>query len=365
MAQAGFAFGYFGGLMDTATGLIYVGNGQYYDPSTGRFLTRNANPNSPNPYVPFDPTGLLLGPLGLLAVFYAGRRSKKSAPYVVFLIVLVALPMSVSLACGSGGSAPAEPTPTQPPATETSTSGGSDGGDALSDPGAASNTPKPPCDDDALTPTPTPTPTPTADQELRDIYGVILINGNMTWSSAQIDVVRTAIRDIASRFGSASTFRVKFNVSDSSPIRMVRGTSTSYIPEIIAGECTTINAGGCTSPNKTINFASLLPDGGRPETARNNVVHEMGHVFSNEHGGSPETDLGAHPADFANRRDEILQDNTTVQWQLNPTRSAKETFGDFFVAWTKNEWQPLTNADGTISIAGIAKAWMDTRMQDW
>ena len=35
--------GYFGGVMDTATGLIYVGNGQYYDPSTGRFLNRNVN----------------------------------------------------------------------------------------------------------------------------------------------------------------------------------------------------------------------------------------------------------------------------------------------------------------------------------
>jgi hypothetical protein len=30
-----FSFGYFGGIMDTATGLIYVGNGQYYDPETG------------------------------------------------------------------------------------------------------------------------------------------------------------------------------------------------------------------------------------------------------------------------------------------------------------------------------------------
>jgi RHS repeat-associated protein len=59
-----FTFGYFGGLMDEATGLLYVGNGQYYDPATGRFLTRDANSTSPNPYVPFDPTGFLLAPLG-------------------------------------------------------------------------------------------------------------------------------------------------------------------------------------------------------------------------------------------------------------------------------------------------------------
>jgi RHS repeat-associated protein len=41
-----FSFGYFGGLMDAATGLLYAGNGQYYDPSTGRFLNHSANPDS-------------------------------------------------------------------------------------------------------------------------------------------------------------------------------------------------------------------------------------------------------------------------------------------------------------------------------
>jgi RHS repeat-associated protein len=53
MLQSGmgnFAWGYFGGLMDAATGLIYIGNGQYYDPATGRFLTP-ANQKSANPYM--------------------------------------------------------------------------------------------------------------------------------------------------------------------------------------------------------------------------------------------------------------------------------------------------------------------------
>ncbi len=43
---------YIGTLIDATTGLIYIGNGQYYDPETGRFLTRGVNPNSTNPYVP-------------------------------------------------------------------------------------------------------------------------------------------------------------------------------------------------------------------------------------------------------------------------------------------------------------------------
>lgn len=63
----------FGGLMDVATGLLYVVMGSITlapalrlvqcrcNPSTGRFLTRNAKPNQTNPYVPFDPTGAMLG----------------------------------------------------------------------------------------------------------------------------------------------------------------------------------------------------------------------------------------------------------------------------------------------------------------
>jgi len=103
--------------MDEATGLIYVGNGQYYDPATGRFLTRDANPNSPNPYVPFDPTGLLFAPLGLMVVFYGGRKSKKSAPYMLMLMMLVVLPLTVGLACDTGTPAATTPiaTATQPP----------------------------------------------------------------------------------------------------------------------------------------------------------------------------------------------------------------------------------------------------------
>lgn len=63
-----FSFGYFGGVLDAATGLLYVGDGQYYDPSTGRFLTRDVYPNSPNPYVPWNPIGAIIGPLGLMLV---------------------------------------------------------------------------------------------------------------------------------------------------------------------------------------------------------------------------------------------------------------------------------------------------------
>jgi hypothetical protein len=61
------ACGYFGGLLDAATGLIYVGDGQYYDPASGRFLTRQAQSGKPNPYVPWSaggPAGMMVGRWG-------------------------------------------------------------------------------------------------------------------------------------------------------------------------------------------------------------------------------------------------------------------------------------------------------------
>jgi hypothetical protein len=202
----------------------------------------------------------------------------------------------------------------------------------------------------------------TIEQKLRELYGVIIENGNLEWSVRNISIAFGAVEDIANRFGAASIFRAKFNSSASSPIRMIMGTSTFYNPEIIAGECTTITGGGCTSPNKVINFVSLFPY--RDESARNNIVHELGHVFSNEHGGVPETELGSHPRNFVANRHLILKDNSTIQWQLNTSPNQKETFADFFVAWTYDAWQPLTDEYGT-TIAGIAKEWMDDKMQDW
>jgi RHS repeat-associated protein len=97
-----FTFGYFGGLMDAATGLLYVGNGQYYDPSTGRFLTRDAKPNGSNPYVPFDPMGMLFAPLGLLAIFYSRRKKvSKWGMWIALLWFVGSVGITLS-ACQTG-----------------------------------------------------------------------------------------------------------------------------------------------------------------------------------------------------------------------------------------------------------------------
>lgn len=85
--------------MDAATGLLYVGDGQYYDPSTGRFLTRNAKPNQTNPYLPFDPTGAMLGPLGLLAVVLGSKKKKSKVDVLLFVLVFAITSGFVLTAC--------------------------------------------------------------------------------------------------------------------------------------------------------------------------------------------------------------------------------------------------------------------------
>ena len=109
-----FTFGYFGGVMDTATGLLYVGNGQYYDPSTGRFLTRDVKPNNNNPYVPWDPTGAIIGPLGVMALFFVKRKKgSKVGTFLVLLLVFGSLGMTLA-ACTA-------PNPTGQPIKVTAT----------------------------------------------------------------------------------------------------------------------------------------------------------------------------------------------------------------------------------------------------
>jgi RHS repeat-associated protein len=111
-----FTYGYLGGILDVATNLIYVGNGQYYDPETGRFLTRNVNPDSTNPYVPWNPIGAIVGPLGLVALVFARRKKgSKVGTFIVLLVVVGSVGMTIA-SCSPPPNAPA-PSTNQPPAS--------------------------------------------------------------------------------------------------------------------------------------------------------------------------------------------------------------------------------------------------------
>jgi hypothetical protein len=95
--SGGIDFGYLGGIYDENTGLIYLGGGQYYDPVTGRMLTRGAGQS--NPYKPgaFDPAGMMVAPLAMLGLVL-GRKKKRGKwdSLLVLLVMGVVVGMSVS-----------------------------------------------------------------------------------------------------------------------------------------------------------------------------------------------------------------------------------------------------------------------------
>ncbi len=110
--------------MDTSTGLIYVGNGQYYDPTTGRFLSRGVNATSTNPYVPWggNPTGALFTPLALLSLVYTRKKKRGTLDTIIILMVLgVAVGMSLSACQGVQVTVTSSPTPESPLPTYTIT----------------------------------------------------------------------------------------------------------------------------------------------------------------------------------------------------------------------------------------------------
>jgi len=86
-----------------------------------------------------------------MVVFYGGRKSKKSAPYMLMLMMLVILPLTVGLACDTG-----TPAATTPVATATQPPGGTQvAGSATVNPAATSTAVA------ALTPLAVPCATPT------------------------------------------------------------------------------------------------------------------------------------------------------------------------------------------------------------
>ena len=90
---------------------MYMGNGQYYDPQTGRFLSRNAKPDQTNPYVPWggNPTGALFAPLALLSLIYS-RRKKRGTLDTIIILALVGMSLGLSLTACSGGTSTPPPT---------------------------------------------------------------------------------------------------------------------------------------------------------------------------------------------------------------------------------------------------------------
>jgi hypothetical protein len=160
---------FIGTLIDATTGLIYIGNGQYYDPETGRFLTRGVNPNSTNPYMPWNPSGLLIGSMGLVMMILRSKRGRHASKFVTMLTLVIPMAFflvgcTITLPCGCTGTCGQAPSPQPETPAQTSQPAGVATEPAETPTPASSPDQTPthtdPCADGSCTSTPSPTPTP-------------------------------------------------------------------------------------------------------------------------------------------------------------------------------------------------------------
>jgi len=364
--------------MDTATGLLYVGNGQYFDPSTGRFLNLSLNPGSTNPYVPWggEPIGALIGPLVLLAMLYSRKKRRGKLDNIVILLVLV-VSLSLSLAACVGTPAPGSlpqpsnqnespPTPIHIKLTTTSEGGAiieyESNGKILGTTPVAAGTPLAKIIGTACA-TPPPTPTPTSIPEFSwwsELWNYIeFINVPDEAKPFFIE----AVTQVANAFGStlgrepAKAFIDVFRLSPAQKFKFEIGPCSAC-----AG------AGGYTHNARWIEFAEQNPfydatmskngEWNRsPEMAYDmnvhNVVHELGHAFANlwafrnNKGEIEYVDASPYRLSFPDSRFLTNEgfvypgpDYQTTLWRMHPDVGEDdiirqhEAFADMFLGWT-------------------------------
>jgi YD repeat-containing protein len=377
--SGGIDFGYLGGIYDENTGLIYLGGGQYYDPVTGRMLTRGAGQS--NPYKPgaFDPAGTMVAPLGLLGLVL-GRKKKRGKwdTFIALLVVCVVVGMSVS-ACGPKVPAPTPP-PHQPP-TGTPSPGPGNGKNVSPE---TTNTPTPTptytctvSPTATLTPLPTATPTPTSTPAL-DQFGVRFSG---PWPENQKAIVLATVTIIGQKMSPYLG-----NAPSSETFSRVFGTPFEFVK----------TGGGdiCYAGYKTV-VCHLEAD-----LTERFLTHEFGHVLQMSIDGvnvrqqSPEHlnqgpyyslekaeirdslgnwVTGTHPSGEFERTMRGYTDNRIPavyhgsfewdDWNSNVNHTARnEDFADMFLNWVFDSFDYSIKAND----AGYKRYnWMQENMQEW
>lgn len=194
------------------------------------------------------------------------------------------------------------------------------------------------------------------DERIRS-YGVRLTESIARWSNAEKLAVLSAIRDAGWSISSGSSsspetaFMAAFG-TETGTLEMRKVASYQYQGKMFT-------SGAVTRSAELIEFTSLSY--AYPESGRNNVVHELGHVFNVFNNRDPENKLAR---EYVLNRSTILHDNSRVQWQLNPSQTGSETFADFFVAWTYGVWGSDADTRWSRNVGG-ARDWMITNMSEW
>jgi len=238
-----------------------------------------------------------------------------------------------------------------------------------------------------------PTPTPTSisiDAELES-HGV-KFNGDLAqWTIERKTAVLEAVKAVNEKLAATvvgATFKAIYEY-----VNMTWGLENAGVG------CNTITRGGCTTNRHQINFVTISDD---PLRARNNVVHELGHAFSDYWSYSQSDADRAHPENthpaivlgwtqgdypayteyivegFADRLDPVKNEKgeysagnylgfasaqNVLTWQVAMTQagSSTEEFADQYLGWTFGAWQsPDENNYGA-----LRRDWMDRYMPGW
>lgn len=214
-------------------------------------------------------------------------------------------------------------------------------------------------------------------------YGVYFTveDENAKWSSTNMLLVAQAVRDVAKRFAET------LETSQTASFKEVYGTVFfKWNPNCEQCKDSEGNSGGgythgYLQPGElTIEFASLDDDW---ISARNNVVHELGHGFNARLGTLPQSALydtqnnsGSlfYRPNFPNRPDPSYPKGSygrtwgfasyqgQTLWQQNSSGSETEEFADQFLGWTYKMWDTTT----IDMAAGTDRAnWMNDYMPSW
>jgi hypothetical protein len=372
--------------MDAATGLLYVGDGQYYDPSTGRFLTRTAKPNQTNPYLPFDPAGAMLGPLGVLALVLGSKKKKSKYDVLLFVLVFAIISGFTLTACGDqeyNVTATITPVVTPGPSSTQSyivsaTATPTNGGPTEYYSAVVTATPNliptllPECAT-AVTPSPIPTATPATLTRLSS-YGVTLTNNpDAIWQEvdalAVLYAVEAVARKMASFHGTVDEFVAFQRVYGS----LIFNKVVSFIYN---GR--TFTDGACACGGGSVVTVARLARKGDVRTEqmafdlnRNNIVHELGHLFAGNWRETVNGELNPNNPYYMYLDSLLTEDGwpvspvgASLMWRQHPSRmdggtfDRGEVFADMFLGWIFGVF-----ADDDAGIGDLRRNEMDRIMR--
>jgi len=186
------------------------------------------------------------------------------------------------------------------------------------------------------------------------LYGVRLV-GN--WTARNILVAVVAVGDSGQKLRAslggtaAEAYSSVFGTSSSDPMVLFWGnTQTDELTKMgryLSSECAGITAGGCASSSRLINFMSLSEQIGKRTarqahvSARNNIVHELGHAFANRfRANGPYQAMGLSENRYLVGDEGFHPSPITAQrtWRQHPGDSPNEAFADMFLGWVYGMW---------------------------